>query len=249
MNNKIDRTGEIYNFEDGRNMQIIEYFSARNVTIKFNDETIIKNITYRCFRLGKVENFNNKSIFGIGYFGYGKYRYKGKYKSCYDKWRKMIGRCYDEYTQIKNPTYKDCSVHPDWHNFQNFAKWYDENYIDGFELDKDILVKGNKIYSSETCCFVPQEINKLLTLNDINRGSLPIGVSIKKGKKKKPYNAQINIVGKPKSLGYFYTIQDAFNAYKIAKENRIKYLAYKHKGNITENCYNSLINWVIEIND
>lgn len=77
----------------------------------------------------------------------------------------MLERCYSARYQERKPTYKGCSVCDEWLNYQNFAKWYDDNYyeIKGeiMCLDKDILVKGNKIYSPENCVFVPNYINVL----------------------------------------------------------------------------------------
>ena len=77
----------------------------------------------------------------------------------------MLERCYSQKTQEKHTTYKECSVSEEWYNFQNFAEWMDKNYnyetMQKWHLDKDILFKGNKIYSPERCAFVPQEINVL----------------------------------------------------------------------------------------
>lgn len=89
----------------------------------------------------------------------------------YSTWLSMLKRCYNIEFQFKHSSYIGCSVHEDWHNFQNFAKWYDENYYsignERIALDKDILVKGNKIYSPETCIFVPHNINNLFTKGNI----------------------------------------------------------------------------------
>lgn len=80
----------------------------------------------------------------------------------YKTWDTMIRRCYSKYKQVENPTYIGCSVCEEWLTFSNFKRWFDENYIEGYELDKDILVKGNKVYSPETCCFVPKRLNLLI---------------------------------------------------------------------------------------
>jgi hypothetical protein len=188
------------------------------------------------------------SIYNIGYIGVGVYKTgsEGKMTKIYESWVRTFKRCYDIKTQQNQPTYIDCSIHSDWHNFQNFAKWYEYNYVEGFALDKDILVKGNKIYSHETCCFVPSQINLLFTKCNRARGKYPIGVSYHKGK-----NKFISSVSKHKQvhLGYFNTPEEAFEAYKIAKEAWIKELANKYKDQITEACYQALINYKIEITD
>lgn len=130
----------------------------------------------------------------------------------------MFDRCYNEKNKTKNSTYKECTVGERRHNFQNFAKWFDENYnfktMNKWHLDKDILVKGNKVYSPETCCFVPAEINSLFIKRDSCRGYLPIGVR----KSGKVFQARLNKTNISEHLGTFKTPEEAFEAYKTAKE-------------------------------
>ena len=118
-------------------------------------------------------------------------------------------------------------------------------------LDKDILVKGNKIYSPETCVFVPQNINTLFTKRNKVRGEYPIGVSFYKNTNK--YLAQCNILinGKSqyKKLGYYNNIEDAFNAYKESKEANIKQVADYYKDNIPNKLYEAMYNYEVEITD
>lgn len=80
-------------------------------------------------------------------------------------WCRMIRRCYSDNLHKQHPTYSDCSVCEDWLFFSNFAEWFDKHHVEGWELDKDILVSGNRTYSPETCCFVPHEINVLFRCN------------------------------------------------------------------------------------
>ena len=196
----------------------------------------------------KVSNPYHKSVFGVGYFGIGKYNSKIHLK-IYKTWASMLQRCYDLKYQEKYLTYIGCSVDEKWHNFQNFAEWIEENYetnlIKSWCLDKDILVKGNKIYSPKTCCFVPNEVNVLFCKANIIRGKYPIGVT-KVGNK---YRTIVHINGKQVHLGYFDTPEEAFLTYKIAKERQIKEVAEKYKEQITEPTYQVLINYQVEITD
>lgn len=188
------------------------------------------------------------TIFGVGVNDYeGAIRSGGVLLYAYGCWQKMIERCYREDYFIKAPTYKGCSVCDEWHYFSNFKKWFDENYVDGYALDKDILVKGNKIYSPDTCCFVPTEINSLLVKKNATRGKYPIGVSMNYGK----YRAQIKKYGKTIVVGTFDTPEQAFAAYKEAKEKHIQEMAtqYFNDGKITEKVYNALMNYKVEITD
>lgn len=166
-----------------------------------------------------------------------------------DYWRHVIIRASSASYKEKFPTYKDVTVCDEWHNFQNFAEWFEQNYnpetMQGWHLDKDILVKGNKVYSPETCCFVPKEINFLFTNRKNQRGSYPIGVRPKGDK----FQARINIFRKSKCLGVFNTPEEAFQAYKTAKELYIKEVADEWKDKITQKVYEAMYRYEIKIND
>lgn len=79
----------------------------------------------------------------------------------YDKWITMLRRCYASEWHKKYPTYIGCSVCPEWRYFSKFRLWMELQNWKGMELDKDILVKGNRVYGPDTCCFIPSTINTL----------------------------------------------------------------------------------------
>lgn len=165
----------------------------------------------------------------------------------------MLRRCYSAKYQATRPTYIGCSVCEEWLNFQNFAKWYDDNYYEvesnskrGMNLDKDILNKGNKIYCPEFCVFVPDRVNLLFIKVDAIRGNLPIGVN-KESKNK--YSSHYSNGNKQEQLGLFNTPEEAFNAYKIHKEAFIKYVANEYKNIIPERLYNGLYRYEVYITD
>lgn len=167
----------------------------------------------------------------------------------YQAWTSMLKRCYSNKYQNKKSTYMGCTVCDEWLLFSNFKKWFDSpnnNYQQGFQLDKDILVKGNKIYSPHTCCIVPASINTLFTNRKKNRGVYPIGV-IKKNNGK--YVARA--CGVKRHIGVYETIQEAFYAYKNAKERYIKSVAEKYfnEGKITKRVYDALMKYEVEITD
>lgn len=171
----------------------------------------------------------------------------GHTQRAYREWRGMFSRCYGKVKE-KEPSYIGCTVCDEWKYFSNFKQWFDKNYIDGNHLDKDILVKGNKMYSPETCCFVPQRINSILVLNKKNRGRYPIGVFMDK---QGYYCSQFHWFGKHILIGRFKTVQEAFLAYKDTKEKYIRIIAkdYYERGLIKQNVFNALMNYKIEIND
>ena len=114
-------------------------------------------------------------------------------------------------------------------------------------LDKDILIKGNKVYGPDTCIFVPQDINKLFTKRNNNRGNYPIGVSYNKQQKK--YKSYCNTNSKQNFLGYYDTPEEAFTIYKQFKENYIKQVADEYKNHIPEKLYNAMYEYEVEIDD
>lgn len=165
----------------------------------------------------------------------------------YNYWVSMLRRCYNN-DENKNKTYKGCTVCEEWKYFSNFKCWFEENYVDGWEIDKDILVKGNRIYSPKTCCFVPHEINSIFTKSNRRRGCLPIGVYYNKRNKK--YATQCNVEGYRRGhFGYYNTKDEAFQAYKRAKEEYIKAVADKWKDEINPRVYDALYNYEVEITD
>ncbi|MGB4660176.1 MAG: hypothetical protein WBI07_13425 [Mobilitalea sp.] len=172
---------------------------------------------------------------------------KDKYKQIYKGWYDMHYRCYSEKLHERYPTYIGCSVCDEWHDFNNFLEWYKENYyeIEGqkMDLDKDILVKGNKVYSPDTCIFVPHEINTIFVNGKKNRGEYPLGVSWDNSRNS--FRAEARC----KKLGRFKTAEQAFAAYKKEKEKQIKELAKKYKPYIPEKLYDAMVHWKIEITD
>jgi len=167
---------------------------------------------------------NKKLVFGIGINDSDYVTSSiidGKRVECpyYRRWKNMFKRCYDPKHYDKNLTYKDAIVHKEWHSFMNFRKWMMKQDWVNKELDKDILIPGNKIYSKDTCVFIDQNINKLILDSGASRGKYPIGVSLHKPSGK--YMTQINDNGKPLNLGYFNTPEEASKTYKVTKSKII----------------------------
>jgi hypothetical protein len=234
-------------------MTIIGYRNAKDIDVQFNDEfnTILTNRVYDSFKKGTIKNPNYASVYSVGRLGEGNYGKKTDLKA-YEAWRSMIQRCYDTKYQLKQPTYIGCTMCEEWHCFQNFAEWYYDNYYEvpgqTMALDKDTLYKGNRTYSPDTCVFVPQCINNLFTKCDKHRGNLPVGVSFHKQHNK--YHSKCGDgSGHTIHLGYYDTLEQAFEAYKQYKEQVIKDMAEEYKDLIPEVLYNAMLNYEVEIND
>lgn len=166
----------------------------------------------------------------------------------YKKWSHMMTRCYSEDYQSKMPTYRGCTVAEEWKDFDNFY----EDFINipncsnrSYELDKDVLVKGNRIYSKDTCCMIPRKINSLL-LKPKKATGLPTGIT-RCGYNPKIYIATIYLDGKNKLLIRTTDLNQAFEVYKKAKENEIKRVAETYKSSIDDKVYNALMSWEVEI--
>jgi len=244
------RIGERFTTTEGYTVTIVEAFYKNLYTIEFENGCRLKNRQYSEFSRGNIKNPYHPSVFGVGYFGQGKYtaKIKGKHTKAYTVWHGMIERGYCIKLKEKRPTYKNVTVCKEWHNFQNFAEWYEENWkshMTGWHLDKDILVRGNKVYSPTTCRFVPPIINTLLISCLSKRGEYPIGVY----KAAKKFICRVHINGKRIRFGVFNSPEEAFYVYKCIKEKEIKRMASIWKETLDLEIYESLYNWEILITD
>ena len=239
----------------GTEMIIVEYNSAKDIMVEFQDNHKYRVRTnYQWFSQGIVSNPFDKTLYKTGYIGVGKYKPRVD-KYMYNIWQHMMRRCYNPYYINTALTYKDCIVHDTFHCFQNFGDWFVDNYYkvdnETMNLDKDILHKGNKIYGPDTCVFVPARINRLVISNTINRGKLPLGVHYSKSNNK--YIASCSVLENNNKkriyIGCFDNPNDAFEAYKEFKEKYIKMVADEYKDRIPEKLYEALYRYKIEIND
>ena len=158
----------------------------------------------------------------------------------YRSWTNMLTRCYSKAEQARRPSYIGCTVSSEWLVFSSFSKWMEKQEWQGKQLDKDILIQGNKVYSSLSCIFVSAEINSLLNEQPNRRGSYPRGVGFRVARNK--YRADCNAYGKVKSLGEYDTPEEAHEAYKKFKYKYIAEIANKQ----SEPLRTALLNYVIE---
>lgn len=242
------RIGIKKQMNNGQMAKIIKYTNAFDITIEFEDGVIREGVAYSSFKNGQVRNCYNDKTLGVGICNIKTKDRMGKLLPFYRTWFSMLNRCYNEKYQSKEPTYKGCSVCDNWLTLSNFKKWYDDNYyeINGeqMELDKDILFKGNKIYSPETCIFVPKSINGMFSKNKRVEG-LPMGVHRKcSGFEVNPMTAKGRVY-----LGVFKTLEEAFQAYKQTREEYIKHVADQYKDRIPQKLYDALFLYKIEITD
>ena len=258
MKKKIGKIGEenINNF--GSKMIIKEYRGCMDMDVYFPEYNwTFKHATYQSFKNGNIRCPYERRYFGVGYLGEGKYTVKenGKLKKEYVIWHSMLERCYDPKYQEKYTTYKGCRVEEYLLNFQHMGEWIKDNYYEvpgeRMCLDKDILCKGNKIYSRGTCIFVPERINLLFIKSNKRRGSNPIGVIELPSGNYRVFCS--NGYGKQIGLGTYKTEEEAFQAYKEYKEKLIKETIDSYEGIIREPHYiklkTAMYNYKFEIDD
>ena len=256
-----DKTSNVYIWHGGndkqdhyyRNLYPLnqkQYMAVRNHFDKTGDDSeefiikVMNDIKY------KPDNWSKRAMeptmCGIGYRGLEGVDCTAE---SYIKWHDMINRCYNVKFHERQPQYKGCSVCEEWLNYSNFKVWYDQHKIQGMalDLDKDILFKGNKVYSPETCVFVPHAINTLFLSNKSARGDYPIGVSYEKDKEK--FRAYMAFMGRQIKLGTFDTAADAFARYKEYKEDFIKDMAEQYRDEIPNKVYDAMMGWKIEVDD
>jgi hypothetical protein len=204
---------------------------------------------------GKI---SGKIILGIG-FNSGEYPTRNGSKNAkeYDLWRDMLKRCGDK-VKAKHHTYIGTTCSENFKSYTFFYEWCQEQIGFGnndevglrgaWQLDKDLLEKGNKLYSEDTCVFIPQRINKLITKNEAKRGKHLIGTWWKA--KRGHFITQCNdLNGERKHIGCFDTQKEAYEAYKTFKEDLIKQVAEQYKSQIDPRAYKALLEYTVEITD
>ena len=246
--------------------------SKNNISHRIKNYAELSGISYEFFRIEKKGNsleyhlkLNHACMLAKTYAlkflvqGNGINDYEGHVSiekrdiQSYSKWVGMLERCYNPIQHAKTPSYKDCYVSEDWIYYSNFKRWFDENYTEGDELDKDIISRNNKLYSAETCLLVPSFINLLFVSTGKTRGKFPIGTYYHK--RDDIFCAKIsknrNGVNKRIEIGRYKTPTQAFLAYKREKESYIKEIAEEYFENnlICKKTYEAMHAYDIKIDD
>ena len=247
-----DCVGKVCKSLNSGDFKVLKYNDYYEVEIQFLKTGFKVVATLGNIKRGSVKDPYLPSVFGVGILGV-KYppSINGRNTKEYDLWHSMLRRCYSGKSKKKYPTYEGCEVSDNFKSYEYFYDWCHKQIGFGNEdwhLDKDLLVKGNKVYSESTCVFIPKDINLLLTKSTASRGKHLIGVYF--NKKSKAFVAMVSRnKGNPEYLGLFKTETEAFNAYKTAKESFVKEQAEKWKGQIDDRAYNALMNYQVVITD
>ena len=249
------REGSVITTKNFGDIVITKYLDKDNIHIRFIN-TGYNLITQSLnIRQGTIKDRLAPAVFGVGVLGDVLTTVDGVRLKEYELWKNMIKRCYSKNFHEKFPTYSSCSVSENFKYYPYFKEWCNkqagytsqDDKGNAFQLDKDILVKGNKVYSEELCVFVPKEINMLMVKCGRKRGDNPIGVFYHNREKK--YVAKCKVSNKTVHLGYYLTSTEAFIVYKNFKESYIKEVSNKWKDQIDVRVYEALMNYHVEITD
>jgi hypothetical protein len=239
--------GEIYSSNCYGDFEIIDNSDWKRVKVRFIETGYEVYAQTGHIVRGVVKDKMKPSIYGVGFIGDGIHRSKinGVRTPSYRKWNRMIKRCYDPKWHARHRyAGRGVTVCDEWLNFQNFADWFDRQENTDLELDKHLTVTKSRIYSPETCSFVPHVINSLTNDHPSRDRKIPVGV-YKAGNKFAAQCSDEN--GDQKTIGVFNSPNEAFLAYKGRKRQVMIFLSRKYykKGLISKTIRDNLMNWDI----
>lgn len=184
---------------------------------------------------------NNDLVFGIGIND--EITPATKCHKAYNHWQMILKKCFVQEYKAQHPTYENVTMCEEWKRFSVFKKWFDANYVEGYDLDKDLLSdNGRKMYSPDTCCFIPHNLNVLLCSKKLGKDGLPRGIR----KEFRSYAVRVCLhKGKRIRIGKICSIDEAIDIYNKIKREDIASVAleYYKNGLITKRVYDGFLNY------
>lgn len=249
-NAKYNSVGNIFPTNAGGNILVLEYLNYLNVKVRFIDSGFECITTMTQILKGTVKDRSVPTVYGVGILGD---LYPSKVNGCtlleYNTWCAMLYRCYSPKYQASQTSYSGCSVSENFKHYPYFYEWCHNQIGFGnpqWDLDKDLLFKGNKVYSEDTCVFLPPEINQALITRPPKDKPYLIGTHMTANGR---YQAQYNVGGIKTHIGIYDNIVEAFLAYKQAKEQYLQHLAYLWEAYIDPRAFEALLHYKVDIND
>lgn len=243
--------GKVFPSNNYGDVEVIEVLEGSKLKVKFLNTGNIRvydTVSVTRKEMRDVEAF---PVYTTGIQDIKGYLVKGQPKpKDYSVWNGVRQRCYNLNCRGSLPTYEGCTMSDDFLVFSKFKEWYN-NQIgcdqEDWHIDKDLLVKGNKVYSAETCVLLPKQINSAIVIHNRGSNNFPMGVIYNSTKTR--YRARIQRKEGWESLGTYDTPEEAFYAYKPVKEAYVKSIADVWKDQIDPRAYDALMNWTIDIDD
>lgn len=247
--------GDVFNNDKYGPYEILfKNIAERKVTVKFLNTGGIFDFNTAVIYTNSVKDYLYPSVYGVGCLGESTVNSGDPLKNTIIlTWKGMMGRCYNPQYSENRPTYVECVTSQSWTNQVNFKAWFIKQiangyYQDGWELDKDLLFRQNKIYSEETCVFLPQRLNQLQQVKKDSEYNWLPGVNFDKSRGK--FKSEVNFDGKRHYFPRRETEMESFLEYKELKEKLVRADAENWKGIIDPRAYESLKNysldWVLE---
>ena len=253
--------GQVFDSKSCGKYKVIQYLNAKEITVEFISTGFITTSELKEVKQGTIKDLLLPSVSGIGYIGIGEYRCNVLTENCktkntpeYEVWNGMLKRCYNKEWRDKGGhySYEGATVCKEWHCFQTFAKWYNDNKPDyeDFALDKDLRIIGNREYSPAACTFVPARVNSLFTGTRDER-ELPRGVHYCNNKHLyivQIHRGELTKNGNPKQsyLGAYLDKDTAISVYKEAKSELVNKVADEYKHQLHPDVYYNLKNRLLE---
>lgn len=168
-------------------------------------------------KISRSSNRKRKLIYGVGVNDIDfVVNDRGNKRPSYTYWHSMLKRCYDPIEHKNYPRYIGCTVIDDWKYLSKFEDWFKTQNWYGRQLDKDLLFINNKLYSPDTCVFIPSRVNGFLTDRSRFMSAYGTGISILPSGN---FRAVCNdpYTNKRVNIGTFETVEDAKKAWYHAK--------------------------------
>lgn len=217
--------------------------SYNNITVMFEDGTILNNVRYNSFKTGGLIHPS------LRYYGAPVTRGPEKedvHTRAYYDWYNMLNKCHGPRSECR--TYDGCIICPEWYDYQNYKAWHEENFytVDGepMVIDKDILdpYKRPKAYGSDTCLCLPQRINLAAMQGRNGRKAGTVRV-------RDCYAARVYFGKKLRIIGIYSTPEEAFEAYKAEKEKHVRSFAKIYKDVLPEHVIQAILVWEYVVDD
>ena len=241
---KLLEEGKTYVTNNFGEVVVEKYESASRVHVRFKNTG---NVVITCMSTLRSRSLKDKqapSILGFGIVGEDIPSKGGVQDKAYGAWHGILARCLNPKTKAKQPTYADCKVHEDWQYYQNFKEWFYNQVgsgLEGYQVDKDLLVRGNLLYSADTCCLIPRDLNTYLASLPVYGCTTCIDFKVNVCQ----YAVEVTHEGCKYHLGYFNTYKQAFMELKTFKEQKLREFAEKYKGLVSDHVRERLLTYEI----
>ena len=238
--------GEVYQTNNYGKIEVLEYINSGYVKVKFLNTGNERYTSMSVIRSGSLKDKEAVSVYGVGIIGDVVHSENGVVDKAFSAWRHMLARCYCSSTKKRQPTYEGCHVSEDFKHYIKFKQWFDTQTgcdDEDYQLDKDLLVNGNQLYSEATCCLLPRKLNSYLT-------SIPVygcTTCISYKKLSNTYIVEVGLNREKVVLGHFKTYKEAFLCLAEHKEHELKTFAKLYEGCVSKSVYERLMSYEIPV--